>query len=161
MLRVARLVGLLLCVAACGDAVTALQHYGARLPRAATPLPGVEVTLQASATTVRAGDSVYFAVTATNRSAVRVQLGIACGPMMDVAVAAPTGQEQSAVIGDRTNVAFPCPLPSNYFADPGESRTIQIGWRAPHYAGRYEARGGLRRGDGLGNESVMLPITVR
>jgi len=151
-------------VAACRETVTGvptLPYYGSRLPRASVPLAGVEVTLRASASTVRPGDSVFFAVTATNRSAVRVQLGFACGPVMDVAVLAPTGGEQSAVVGDRPEAVFTCPLTSDFFANPGEARTVQIGWRAPAYLGRYEARGGLRRGDGLGNESETLAITVR
>lgn len=162
--RVARILGALILLGACGDATTAassLPFYKGRLPRASVTLAGVDVTLRASATTVKPGDSVFFNVTATNRSAVRVQLGQACGPMMDVAVLAPTGGEQSAVVGDRADVVFTCPLPSDFFAAPGEARTIQIGWRAPALVGRYEARGGLRRGDGLGNESEILPITVR
>jgi hypothetical protein len=131
------------------------------LPRAATGLTNVTITLNASATTVSPGDSVVFSVTATNRSAVRVQLGEQCGPMMDVTVRAPSGVEQSALVGDRPNAVFTCPLPSNFFADPGESRTIQIAWRAPSRAGRYEARGALRRFDGLSNESTALVIIVR
>jgi hypothetical protein len=81
--------------------------------------------------------------------------------MMDVVVMAPTGREQSALIGNRTDVAFNCPLPLNFFADPGESRTIEIGWQAPQLRGMYSARAGLRRSDGLGNESPKLVIEVR
>jgi hypothetical protein len=148
-------------VTACRETITGLPFYGPRLPRAATTLANVDVTLIANATAVSPGDSVIFSVTATNRSTVRVQLGQQCGPMMDVAVLAPTGAEQSALVGDRTNVAFECPLPETFFANPGESRTITIGWRAPALRGRYEARGALRRTDGLGNESATVTVLVR
>ncbi len=148
-------------LAACGESVTGLPFYGPPLPRAASGLANVNVTLIASATTVSPGDSVVFSITATNRSTVRVQLGEQCGPMMDVAVRAPSGVEQSALVGDRPNAVFSCPLPSNFFADPGESRTIQVAWRAPAVSGRYEARGALRRLDGLSNESTPLVIIVR
>ena len=145
---------------ACADG-TGPAFFGDPLPRSAQTLPGVDLSVTADRLIVRAGDSLIFVATAVNRSSVRVQLGQACGPMMDVTVVAPTGREQSALIGNRTNVAFNCPLPDNFFADPGQSRTIQIGWQAPRLRGTYTARAGLRRSDGLGNESPSLVIEVR
>jgi hypothetical protein len=145
----------------CRDSVAGPPFYGAPLSRSATTLAGVEVVLTADRAVVAAGDSVHFTVTATNRSSVRVQLGQQCGPSMDVAVLAPTGREQSAIIGDRADLSFTCPLPLDFFADPGVSRTVKIGWRAPGLAGTYVGRGALRRSDGLGNESSPLTITVR
>jgi hypothetical protein len=149
-----------LVVLACTD-VIGPPFFGDSLPRSAQTLPGVNLSVTADHVVVEPGDSLRFTATAVNRSNVRVQLGQACGPMMDVAVVAPTGREQSALVGNRTDVAFDCPLPLSFFADPGESRTIQIGWQAPRLRGTYTARAGLRRNDGLGNESPRLIIEVR
>ena len=145
----------------CSDSLSGPPFYGSPLARSATTLAGVEVVLNADQVVVAAGDSVHFTVTATNRSSVRVQLGEQCGPSMDVAVLAPGGFEQSAIIGDRPGAFFTCPLPGDFFADPGVSRTVRIGWRAPSLTGAYRGRGALRRTDGLSNESAPLTITVR
>ena len=149
-----------LVVLACTD-VVGPPFFGDSLPRSAQTLPGVELSITADHLVVEQGDSLTFAATAVNRSNVRVQLGQACGPMMDVVVVAPTGREQSALAGNRTDVVFRCDGPHNFFADPEESRTIQIRWRAPQLRGTYTARAGLRRIDGLGNESPSLAIEVR
>ena len=150
-----------LFIVSCSDSLSGPPFYGTPLTRSATGLTGVDVTLSANRVVIAAGDSVYFTVTATNRSSVRVQLGEQCGPSMDVAVMAPTGREQSALVGDRANVAFTCPLPEDFFADPGVSRTVRIGWRAPSLTGAYVGRGALRRTHGLSNESPPLTITVQ
>jgi hypothetical protein len=147
-------------VLACTD-VVGPPFFADPLPRSAQTLPGVELSVTADHFVVRQGDLLTFTATAVNTSNVRVQLGQACGPMMDVAVLAPTGREQSALIGNRTDVVFSCPLPADFFADPDESRSIQIAWRAPQLRGTYTARAGLRRSDGLGNESPRLVIEVR
>jgi hypothetical protein len=152
------LAGMLLV--SCSGSVSGPSFYGVPLTRSATTLSGVDVTLSADRVVLAAGDSVHFTVTATNRSSVRVQLGEQCGPSMDVAVLAPTGREQSAIVGDRQGAYFTCPLPADFFADPGVSRTVYIGWRAPDVGGAYIARGALRRADGLSNESAPLTINV-
>jgi len=150
-----------LFIVSCSDSLSGPPFYGTPLTRSASGLIGVDVTLSADRVVIAAGDSVHFTVTATNRSSVRVQLGEQCGPSMDVAVLAPTGREQSALIGDRASAVFTCPLPADFFADPGVSRTVRIGWRAPSLTGAYLGRGALRRTDGLSNESPPLRITVQ
>ncbi len=159
-MRLGPITAIVLVVLACTD-VVGPPFFGDSLPRSAQTLPGVELSVTADHIVVKRGDSLTFSATAVNRSNARVQLGQACGPMMDVVVVAPTGREQSAITGNRTDVVFSCPLPANFFADPEESRTIQIAWRAPQLRGRYTARAGLRRMDGLGNESPELVIVVR
>jgi hypothetical protein len=150
-----------LFLVSCSDSVSGPPFYGAPLPRSVTTLSGVDLTLSADRVVVAPGDSVHFTVTATNRSSVRVQLGEQCGPSMDVAVMAPTRREQSALTGDRVGAFFTCALPENAFADPGVSRMVHVGWRAPSLTGAYLGRGALRRTDGLSNESLPLTITVR
>ena len=98
-----------LFLVSCSDSLSWPPFYGAPLTRSATGLIGVDVTLSADRVVIAAGDSVHFTVTATNRSSVRVQLGEQCGPSMDVAVLAPTGREQSALMGDRASDLY---LPS-------------------------------------------------
>jgi hypothetical protein len=150
-----------LLLVSCSDSVSGPPFYGMPLTRSARTIPGVDLTLSADRVVVAAGDSVQFTITATNRSPVRVKLGEQCGPSMDVVVLAPTGREQSALIGDREGAYFNCPLPGDFFADPGVSRTVQVGWRAPSLTGTYIGRGALRRTDGLSNESPPLRITVQ
>jgi hypothetical protein len=143
----------LLIVVACHE-VTGPREL---LPRASQTVPGVQVTVTANRTTVSPGDSVTFRALAFNGSNVPVQLGEACGPAMDVVVRAPTGREESALVRNRV---YPC-VGIEDWVNPGERRTIQTAWQAPTLRGSYSARAGLRRRDGLGNESPPLTIEVR
>ncbi len=132
------------------------------LARSAERLPTVTVALAADRAAVAPGELVVLTVAATNTGATRVQLGVQCGPSFDVAVAAPTGEERSALRDQLgPNAAFPCPLLPEHFAEPGQTRTQRISWVAPATRGRYTAVAGLRRGDGLGNVSAPLQLTVR
>jgi hypothetical protein len=130
-------------------------------PRAADSLAGIEVTLTASRSTAAPGDSIEFIATATNRTSQRVQIGIACGPSMDVIIAGPTGGERlgwAEWLG--ANGAFTCELNEQHFVDAGKTRIVRIPWRARSETGTYQVRAGLRRSNGLGNISKPISVVV-
>jgi hypothetical protein len=125
-------------------------------------LPTITVTLTADRTVATPGEIVEFTATATNRGTGRVQIGVQCGPSMDVAIAPPAGEERSALADQLgPNGASTCPLRPEHFVEPGQTQTFRISWLVPATRGTYTAVAGLRRGDGLGNLSTPVQLVVR
>jgi hypothetical protein len=147
---------------ACRSAVSGPEGVERAPALSSERLPGVTVTLTAVALDAAPGDTVRFTAAATNGSGARVQLGEACGPVLDVVV---TGGGASVSVTKQAlgaDGAFTCVLDLAYhFAGPGEARTETLSWRVPGRRGAYTAVAGLRRGDGLGNLSAPVTITVR
>jgi hypothetical protein len=141
---------------------TEARPPGQTLARSAEQLPAVTVTLSADRAVVRPGEIVELTAAATNTGATRIQLGVQCGPTMDVAITTPDAGERSAIADwFGPSVAFPCILTSDAFAEPGQTRTVRLLWVAPTVGGTYVAAAGLRRGDGLGNLSDPVRLEVR
>ncbi len=124
---------------------------------------GIRVTLTVSPSVAAPGDTVRLTVTAHNSTDRRIQIGLACGPAMDAVITAPDGHRVSVLsemLGP--NGAFTCELGPYHFADPGETETVRLAWRASARRGDYTAVGGLRTSDGeLYNVSQPVVIRVR
>lgn len=148
---------------ACGTGTEpAPPDPGLRVTRSRDTLLTVQTTVSVRIAVLNAGDSTELVLQATNTGQQRVQIGVACGPSLDAVVQYPSSAEQSALL---TFVgpagAFPCALLPSHFADPGQTQTERIPWKAPSIRGVYYLRAGLRRGDGLGNVSAPVAVTVR
>ncbi len=158
-----RVSSVLAVVALLGCAPTSGTEAGGRaLARSAESLPTITVTLTADRTVVTPGEIVEFTATATNRGTAPVQIGVQCGPSMDVAIAPPAGKGRSALADQLgSNGAFTCPLLPEHFVEPGQTQTLRISWLVPATRGTYTAVAGLRRGDGLGNLSTPVQLVVR
>lgn len=133
-----------------------------RVMRSRDTLLTVQTTVSVLASVLNAGDSTELVLQATNTGPQRVQIGVQCGPSLDAVVQYPSSAEQSALlefVGPAG--AFPCPLLPSHFADPGQTQTERIPWKAPNSRGVYYLRAGLRRSDGLGNVSAPVAVTVR
>ena len=122
---------------------------------------GVTLALTAAPSTVGPGDTVHFTATARNATAVRLQVGVQCGPAMDVAIVAPGGQRRSALADATGGGHFTCELGPHHFVEPASTLAVRIAWVAPTTRGTYVAQAGLRRSDGLGNLSAPLSLQIR
>jgi hypothetical protein len=126
--------------------------------------PELRIDLKVARTTLVPGDSLELVAVAQNLSGAAVQVGRSCGPAMDVRVTAPTGQTASAIklrFAGRSRVAFTCELGPYHFAQAHDSLVNRYWWRAPALPGRYFAVAGARFNEGLADESIAVPITVR
>jgi hypothetical protein len=151
-------------VAACSSATDAQIETNTTpvIARSKDVLPNLDVVVTVARTTLAPGDTITLVASATNRGAERLQIGVACGPSLDVLVSPPNAAEYSALIASLPpNAGFTCPLTPAHFADPGETETVRIIWRAPAQTGAYRLQAGLRRGDGLGNLGPATTVTVR
>ena len=132
------------------------------LVRSRETVAGVRVELTVSPGIVAPGDTVRLVATARNATRERLQIGIQCGPPMDISLATPTGQRRSALkdlLGG--NGVFTCELGPQHFVEPEGTQITRIAWIAPSTRGEYVAVAGLRRGDGLGNVSEPIRFQVR
>lgn len=157
-----RFAALALAVACAARARQNPSRADARVARSRDSVPAVETSVSVSSLALAPGDRIDLSVAATNRGAQRVQIGIACGPSLDVLVRYPDGSEHSALwdaVGP--NGDFTCPLLPSHFADPGQTKTERIPWRVPATPGTYRLLSGLRRADGLSNLSHAIDVTVR
>jgi hypothetical protein len=124
---------------------------------------GVEVALSVSPSIAAPGDTIRLTVTAHNSTDRRIQIGFQCGPAMDAVITGP-GAGRVSVLHEMLgpNGAFTCELGPRHFADPGETETVRLTWRAPARGGTYTAVGGLRgQGDQLHTLSPPVLITIR
>jgi len=123
---------------------------------------GLTIRLSAAPVTVAPGDTVRFRAVAHNATAQRIQVGVQCGPSMDVRLTTPGGQAVSVLhtmIGP--NGAFTCELGPHHFAPPRDSLVNQLVWRAPDQRGTYRAVAGARGSSGLQDLSAEITIIVR
>jgi hypothetical protein len=146
----------------CSD-ITGSQAPGRPYSLSPARIPGVEVALSLSPAAVAPGDTVRLIVTAHNSTDRRIQIGFACGPAMDAVISSPRAGRVSVLsemLG--SNGAFTCELGPHHFADPGETETVRLFWRASPQRGTYTAVGGLRgQGNELHNLTAPVLITVR
>jgi hypothetical protein len=127
---------------------------------------GVTISLMAAPTTAVPGDTFRFTASAYNASSQNIQLGIQCGPPLDVTITQPDGTKLSVLVEQFTGAggraAFNCGLAEAvHFAFPGEVKTNYLEWRVPTQRGEYVAMAGLRRADGLSNLSAPVHLLVQ
>ncbi len=152
------LIGALSC-----SGVTDPESIGGPYSLSSRRASGIEVGLSAAPSTVALGETVQLTITAHNSTDRRVQLGVPCGPPMDVVIRGPSGRRVSVLyemLGP--NGAFTCELAEYHFADPGETEVLRLTWRVPLRRGTYRAVGGLRGdNDQLHTLSAAVDIRVR
>jgi hypothetical protein len=136
-------------------------HVDARVAHSRDSLPTIETNV--TVTTVPAADTtrIELIVTATNRGTERVTIGVACGPSLDVLVHFADGTDRSALYDSIVPDAdFTCAGGPSHYADPGQTKTERILWPIPRGPGVYQLRAALRRGDGLGNLSSSITLSI-
>jgi hypothetical protein len=154
-----------LCAAACSSATDSpvdaafIDYINNGVDR-----PEITITLTADPTVVSGGDTVLLVARAHNSSNQRVQIGVQCGPAMDVLIREPSTSVTSALqlmVGP--NGAFTCELAPYHFAEAHDSLTNRLWWVAPARPGEYLARAGARgsRGaEGRGFDDMSAPVTI-
>ena len=125
-------------------------------------VPGISVELRADRRQASPGETIHFTAIASNSTTSRVQIGAQCGPTMDVVISSGTDRMHSVVADNIGNDgAFTCALDAQHFVEANGTHEMLISWTAPTVRGEYEAAGGLRRSNGVGNLSSPVAITVR
>jgi hypothetical protein len=155
---------LLLAATACGlsvDEPVAADPGGTAVSLSKESVAGVALSVQVTPTTAAPGDTVLLAAVATNMTQLRIQIGIQCGPPMDVVVTTPGGARRSALVDLTQGGYFTCELSSQHFVEPSGTRAVSIRWVVPAARGDYVASAGLRRSDGLSNMSAPVHLQVR
>ena len=122
---------------------------------------GVPVTLAVTAPSVQTGDTVRLVVTVRNATPRLLQIGVQCGPALDVLIGTPEGRVRSALADVTNGGYFTCELGSQHFLAADSVRVASMAWVAPATRGVYTAVAGLRRSAGLGNPSAAVRFTVR
>ena len=127
--------------------------------------PDIYIAVRADRTTVIPGDTVRFTLVARNGGSTRIQVGVQCGPAMDIRLSNPKGAMISVLnsqFRDETiPVAFTCELGPYHFAESRDSLLNRLWWKAPALRGKYLAVAGARGANGLDDVSTPLAITVR
>jgi hypothetical protein len=98
----------------------------------------LELGLSLDRTSAAVGDTVVFTATAYNPTRERIQVGLECGPPLDVVLTTPSG----TVVSLLTSVhggAFTCELTEAHFADPGETERVVVAWPVVGETGVYTA----------------------
>jgi hypothetical protein len=125
----------------------------------------ISIAVRADRTTVEPGDTVRFTLVARNAGSTRIQVGVQCGPAMDIRMSKPTGGVVSVLNAQfqdsKVPVAFTCELGPYHFAEPRDSLLNRLWWKAPALRGAYVAIAGARGQRGLDDVSAPLPIHVR
>jgi hypothetical protein len=125
--------------------------------------PAISIDIRADKPAVNAGDTIHFVLIARNASAERVQIGVQCGPAMDIRMDGPRGRTVSVLNtqfeDEKLTVAFTCELGPYHFADARDSLINRLWWKAPRQPGEYTAVAGARGEQGL--DDVSTPLTVR
>ncbi|MBV9880675.1 MAG: hypothetical protein JO180_09275 [Gemmatirosa sp.] len=158
-------IGGFLLIASCGQVVGLASpdaHAAPDLLLSRETVAGVTVVLSPAPSTVAPGDTIRLVATARNATRQRIQIGLQCGPPMDVSIATPDGRRRS-VLADLLggNGAFTCELGPYHFVEPDSTRATAVAWVVPSTRGEYVAVAGLRRADGLGNLSEPIRFQVR
>jgi hypothetical protein len=127
--------------------------------------PDLYIELRADRMIVVPGDTVRFTLVARNAGSTRIQVGVECGPAMDIRISKPTGGVASVLNaqfqGAKTPVAFTCELGPYHFAEARDSLVNRLWWKAPTIRGKYVAVAGARGGSGLDDISAPLSIQVK
>lgn len=140
----------------------ALSAFVAACASVTDPDGDVRVSVRAEPLVVAPGDSVTFVVEAYNPTDRRIAIAGACGPALEVELTTPEGFRRYLVAESAFGGAHTCELGEQHFADPGETETLRLTWRAPRQTGPYRAVGGLRAGERrLDNRTAELVVTVR
>jgi hypothetical protein len=125
----------------------------------------ISIALRADRTTVKPGDTVRFTLVARNAGSTRIQVGVQCGPAMDIRISKPTGGVASVLNAQfqdsKVPVAFTCELGPYHFAESRDSLLNRLWWRAPAVRGVYVAIAGGRGQRGLDDVSAPLSIHVK
>jgi hypothetical protein len=135
------------------------------LKSSGTDRPDISVSLRADRTTMVPGDTVRFTLVARNAGNTRVQVGVQCGPAMDIRITNPNGGLVSVLNAqfqdEKILVAFTCELGPYHFAESRDSLLNHLWWKAPSLRGKYVAVAGARGAHGLDVVSPPLVLTVR
>lgn len=127
--------------------------------------PDIYVALRADKMTVVPGDTVRLTLVARNAGSTRIQVGVQCGPAMDIRMANPKGGAVSVLNAqfqdEKIPIAFTCELAPYHFAESRDSLMNRLWWKAPSLRGKYVAVAGARGVNGLDDVSTPLTITVR
>jgi hypothetical protein len=127
--------------------------------------PDISIALLADKTTVAPGDTVRFRLVARNAGSTRIQVGVQCGPAMDIRISNPKGAMVSVLNAqfqdEKIPVAFTCELGPYHFAESRDSLVNHLWWKAPGLRGKYVAVAGARGRSGLDDVSQPRWITVR
>ena len=125
----------------------------------------ISIAVRADRTTVEPGDTVRFTLVARNAGSTRVQVGVQCGPAMDIRISKPTGGVVSVLNAQfqdsKVPVAFTCELGPYHFAEGRDSLLNRLWWKAPALRGAYVAVAGARGRRGLDDASAPLSIHVK
>jgi hypothetical protein len=127
--------------------------------------PDLSIEMRADRTTVVPGDTIRFTLVARNAGSTRIQVGVQCGPAMDIRMAKPTGGVVSVLNAQFQDaeipVAFTCELGPYHFAEGRDSLFNRLWWKAPPIPGVYKAVAGARGARGLDDVTAALAIQVR
>jgi len=125
----------------------------------------ISIGMRADRSVVVPGDTVRFTLVARNTGNTRLQVGVQCGPAMDIRILKPAGGALSVLNSQfedsKIPVAFTCELGPYHFADARDSLLNRLWWRAPAIRGEYVAVAGARGRNGLDDVSAPLSIQVR
>ena len=125
----------------------------------------LSIAIRADRTSAAPGDTVRFTLVARNASHTRIQVGVQCGPAMDIRMSKPTGDVSSVLYAQFEDspvpVAFTCELGPYHFAEARDSLVNRLWWKAPAATGVYVAVAGARGGKGLDDVSTPISIQVR
>lgn len=127
--------------------------------------PDIYIELRADKTSAVAADTVHFTLVARNVGPTRIQVGVQCGPAMDIRMSTPARAALSVLNAQFQDspypVAFTCELGPYHFANPHDSLVNRLWWKAPALRGEYMAVAGARGSKGLDDVSAPLAIHVR
>jgi hypothetical protein len=150
-------------LAACQSSAKPLTSEPAYLRSSGIDREALSVELWADKTTVSPGDTVRFVMVARNAGNDRIQVGVQCGPAMDVRMRGPSGQSVSVLHAQFENapirVIFTCELGAHHFAEARDSLIDRLWWTAPRERGQYIAVAGGRGDEGL--DDLSAPISIR
>jgi hypothetical protein len=125
----------------------------------------ISIAMRADRTIVVPGDTVRFTLFARNTGNTRVQVGVQCGPAMDIRISKPAGGALSVLNAQFQDSKFPvvftCELGPYHFAEARDSLLNRLWWKAPAIRGEYVAVAGARGANGLDDLSAPLSIRVR
>jgi hypothetical protein len=144
-IRNTALASLLLFTSACSATDDPIHPRVADFISSGVDRPEIRMTIAAEPRLVSGGDTVRLIARAYNSSSRRIQIGIKCGPALDVLIRTPTGRVISALDAmSGPNAMFTCELSPFHFVEPRDSLIHRMWWVAPARSGKYMAVAGAR-----------------